>query len=107
ISAQYGTIGDTRIDNGGTRLVYGPENQKSYIGGAKNPLPDYYQNLPSYFLSGTSPDQSDFQAAYLAEQEFMENGQLNWNELYEANAISEQNGGNAVYILQEDREDDQ
>jgi len=44
--------------------------------------------------------------AYNAQQELLNNGQLNWDELYIANATSLQNGGNSIYILAEDRNDD-
>ncbi len=41
--------------------------------------------------------------AYLAEQEFLNNGQLDWAPLYEANLRP---GRNSTYIIQEDRNDD-
>ena len=42
----------------------------------------------------------------LAQQEFLRDGQLNWDEIYEANAIANRTGGNSVYVIQEDRQDD-
>lgn len=105
VAYQFGLIGNSRIDNGGTRMVEGPDGQKVYIGGAKNPSPDYYQNLPSYFLRYDDLEASNFQQAYLAEQEFKNNGQLDWAALYEANEIAMRNGGHSTYILQEERED--
>ncbi len=105
VGYQFGKIGNTRIDNGGTRLVTTPDGQNAYIGGARNPNPDYYQNLPSYFLrNGQEP--IDFMNAYLAQQEFQADGQLDWASLYEANRLSTQNGGNSIYVIQEDRIDD-
>lgn len=105
LAYRFGTVGNTRIDNGGTQLVYAADGQKAYTGGTQNPLPDYYQNLPTYFLRDPQPDAGDFQKAFLAEKEFVENGQLDWQELYAANKSREQTGGNAVYVIQEDMED--
>ncbi|EAS20772.1 conserved hypothetical protein [Flavobacteria bacterium BBFL7] len=101
VGYQFGRIGNTRIDNGGTRLVT-LDGQDSYIGGARNPNPDYYQNLPSYFLRNGL----DYSNAYLAQQEFVSNGQLDWDALYRANASFTQQGGTSVYAIQEDRIDD-
>lgn len=101
VAYQFGKIGNTRIDNGGTRQG----EDGSYFGGALNPNPDYYQNLPSFYLrNGSSP--LDFQYAFQAEQEFIQDGQLDWEELYEANRILRENGGNSLYVIQEDRIDD-
>jgi hypothetical protein len=104
VAYQFGYIGNTRIDNGGTTLreVGG---QFSYEGGATNPNPDYYQNLPSYFLRNGS-DPIDFQYAYQAEQRFINDGQLDWGRLYEANRVLSSQGDNSLYVLQEDRIDD-
>lgn len=104
VGYQFGKIGNTRIDNGGTRLVT-LDGQNSYVGGARNPNPDYYQNLPSYFLRN-GQDPIDFQYAFLAQQEFINDGQLDWNSLYEANRSLRENGGNSLYAIQEDRIDD-
>ena len=105
IAYQFGKIGNSRIDNGGTRLV-DFHNQEAYLGGARNPGPDYYQNLPSFFLQGENPTTLDYQNAFLAQLQFKNNGQLDWNAMYRANEISVQNGGNSVYVIQEDRTDD-
>ncbi|CAM3323531.1 carboxypeptidase-like regulatory domain-containing protein [Aequorivita lipolytica] len=102
---QTGKIGNTRIDNGGTRLVE-VDGQQTYIGGARNPSPNYYQKLPSYFLRFEDLTAYDYQLAYLAEQEFINDGQLDWNSLYEANRIARSSGGNSIYAIQEDRTDD-
>ncbi|WP_194851695.1 carboxypeptidase-like regulatory domain-containing protein [Nonlabens antarcticus] len=104
ISYQFGHIGNTRIDNGGTRLITF-QGQNAYLGGANNPNPDYYQNLPSYFLrNGTNS--ANLASAFLAEQDFINNGQLDWLELYNANELVRTTGGNSIYIIQEDRIDD-
>lgn len=105
IGYQFGKIGNTRIDYGGTRLIE-VNGQQAYIGGARNPYPNYYQRLPSYFLRFGNPSPYDYQLAYLAEQEFINDGQLDWNSLYEANNIAKNSGGNSIYAIQEDVQDD-
>ncbi len=104
---QFGKIGNTRIDNGGTRLVT-IDGQDTYLGGARNPFGDYYQRLPSYALRNENPSPYDYQLAYLAEQEFVNDGQLDWDGLYNANtnSVNVANGGNSIYAIQEDRVDD-
>jgi hypothetical protein len=86
IGYQFGKIGNTRIDNGGNR----------------NPAGNYYQNLPSFFLQSPNPTTIDIANAYIAEQEFINDGQLDWNSFYEANSVT----GNSTYVIQEDRNDD-
>ena len=105
IGFQTGKIGSTRIDYGGTRLVI-VDGQETYIGGAKNPAPNYYQRLPSYFLQDENPSPIDYQNAFLAKQKLIYDGQLNWEALYQGNAISNASGGNSIYAIQEDRIDD-
>ncbi len=102
---QFGKIGNTRVDYGGTRLIE-VDGQQAYNGGARNPYPNYYQRLPSYFLRYESPTAYDYELAYLAEQEFINEGQLDWNSLYEANTIAKNSGGNSIFAIQEDRQDD-
>ncbi|WP_456378936.1 carboxypeptidase-like regulatory domain-containing protein [Lutibacter sp.] len=84
LAYQFGQIGNSRL---------------GYFN-APNPDPTYWKYLPSNYLR--FEDNLDYANAYLAEQELLQNGQINWNELYEANA----NNGNAVYYLYEDRVDD-
>lgn len=105
VAYQFGKVGNTRIDNGGTRFV-DFNGQSSYIGGARNPDPSYYQNLPSYQLRFNNLTPYNYQQAYLAEQEFRNDGQLDWDELYSGNAIVREQGGNSIYAIQEDRNDD-
>lgn len=102
---QTGQRGNTRIDNGGTRLIQ-VDGQDTYLGGARNPLPNYYQRLPSYFLRDPNPSPYDFQLAYRAEQAFLDNGQVDWTAMYRANALAAEKGGNSIYVIQEDRSDD-
>jgi hypothetical protein len=98
IAYQFGHFGNTRLDYNGTDLVNGyPE------GGGTNPSPAYYQKLPSYFLR-FNPQQTA--NAFGATQQFMNKGQINWNSLYEANLNNTVLGGNAIYALYEDRNDD-
>lgn len=101
---QFGKIGNTRIDYGGTRLIE-VDGQQAYIGGARNPYPNYYQRMPSYFLQDENPTSYDYHLAYLAEQKFINDGQLNWKSLYEANKIARNNFGNSIYAIQEGRQD--
>jgi len=98
VGYQFGKIGNSRLDWNGTDLVDGfPE------GGALNPSPTYYQKLPSYFVRNF-PD--DLGQAYEAQQEFLNNGQINWFDMYQTNISRAGNGGNAVFALYEDRNDD-
>jgi hypothetical protein len=101
VAYQFGEIANSRIDNGGTRLV-NINGESVYLGGARNPTPEYYQNLPSYHLQDPNPTAYDYQLAYLAEQAFINDGQLNWNALYEGNAALRAQGGNSLYALQSD-----
>ena len=85
---QFGELGNSRLD---------------FPGGA-NPSPGYYQKLPSYWLADN--DGPDYTNAYLYEQEFINNGQINWNDIYDANLTNNAAGSYAAYILFEDRSDD-
>lgn len=105
VGYQFGKVANTRIDNNGTNLVL-VDGQETYIGGARNPDPHYYQRLPSYFLRFENPSPFDYQNAYLAEQEFRNNGQFNWENLYRANLLATADGKNAIFAIQEDRVDD-
>ncbi|WP_311195800.1 carboxypeptidase-like regulatory domain-containing protein [Antarcticibacterium sp. 1MA-6-2] len=105
LAYQFGSTGNSRIDYGGTRLIVQQDGQESFIGGGGNPDPSYYQNLPSYFLR--FEDNQNFEAAYRARNTFVKDGQVNWESLYTANIISSETGGNSVYVIAEDRNDDQ
>jgi len=98
VGYQFGSLGNSRLDNNGTDLVNGfPE------GGGANPSPTYYQKLPSYFERNFP---NDLQFAYTALKAFQNNGQIDWVALYQANILNTQAGGNATYTLYEDRVDD-
>lgn len=88
VAYQFGKIGNSRLD---------------FAGGA-NPSPTYYQKLPSYFLADS--DGPDYAGAYIAEQEFINDGQIDWNRIYDANLTNNINGDYAAYALYEDRSDD-
>lgn len=104
-SYQNGKFGTTRINNGGTRLVE-LDGQQAFIGGALNPNPIYYQNLPSYHLRNPNPTAADFQNAWFTREQFVNGGQFRWDELYRTNINNLETGGNSTYVLQEDRVDD-
>ncbi|MFK7834538.1 MAG: carboxypeptidase regulatory-like domain-containing protein [Winogradskyella sp.] len=97
VAYQFGEIANSRVDNNGKRAIE-QNGQTIFVGGARNPDPMYYQTLPSFFLQDDNPTASDYQQAFLAEREFKNDGQWDWNTLYEGNNL---NGYN-VYVLQED-----
>ena len=102
-SYQTGKIGNSRIDNNGTKVdgeaLDGEGNPYIINLGASNPDPTYYQKLPSYGL------RQGYSNIYEIQQNFVNDGQLNWNSLYNANANAN-NNGNSSYVLYEDRNDD-
>tara|TARA_B110000003_G_C16652860_1_gene534977 strand:- start:1534 stop:4341 length:2808 start_codon:yes stop_codon:yes gene_type:complete len=102
-SYQTGKIGNSRIDNNGTKVdgnaIDGEGNPYIINLGASNPDPTYYQKLPSYGL------RQGYSNIYEIEQAFINDGQLNWNGLYNAN-LNPDNNGNSSYVLYEDRNDD-
>ncbi len=97
---QFGKIGNSRLDFGGSDI----DTTSGFPeGGGHNPDPTYYQKLPSYALRNF-PNQTNI--AYGLQQEFLTNGQIQWNELYAANLNAKNMGKNGIYILYEDRVDD-
>ena len=86
VAFQTGTIGNSRLD-------YQLGN---------NPDPTYYKNLPSYFrnLGGYS----EGQLTQIGDT-FRGNSQIDWNAMYIANQNSAF-PGRSVYVLYEDRTDD-
>jgi hypothetical protein len=91
VGYQFGQIGNSRLD---------------YAGGA-NPSPAYYQLLPSYALA--RPDGPDYAQAYINEQNFINDGQIDWSRIFDANLTNNipTNGDTyAAYVLYEDRNDD-
>lgn len=107
VAYQTGKIGNSRLDNNGTdlRIANGVETFEG--GGASrdtNPIHPSY--LPSFYLQDANPTTGDFRAAFEAQQAFIQDGQLNWERLIQANQLNAQQGNNATYILYEDRTDD-
>lgn len=100
---QFGATGNSRIAFTGTNRVVTADGQETFEGGGRNPSPTYYQKLPSYF-ERNFPDDLEF--AYGAQQEFLNNGQLNWESLYQANLTNASQGKNATYMVYEDVVDD-
>ncbi|MBO0330704.1 TonB-dependent receptor [[Muricauda] lutisoli] len=74
-------------------------NSRSRLGyyNAPNPDPTYYRYLPSYHINSSIG--ADFINANLAKDAFLENPQLNWEQLYKANANT---GEKASYLLYDD-----
>jgi hypothetical protein len=103
IAYQSGELGNSRLDYNGTDGIVGSNGQISYEGGGANPSPTYYQKLPSYMLREFPEDPG---AAYGAQQQFLNNGQIDWLSMYQANTSNASTGGNAIYALYEDRSDD-
>jgi hypothetical protein len=103
VSYQFGQIGNSRIDNNGSQVIDGVTDGSGnpYIVGlgTSNPDPTYYQKLPSYAL------REGYSNVYGVQQNFVNDGQLNWNSLYQANTNAG-NNGNSSYVLYEDRNDD-
>ncbi|GLB52605.1 TonB-dependent receptor [Neptunitalea chrysea] len=98
VAYQFGKIGNSRIDYNGSRL-----NEEGIpVGGGSNPSPTYYQKLPSFWLG--LDEGPNYTRAYLAEQEFLNNGQINWNDLYASNYNHDE--PYSSYVLYEDRTDD-
>jgi len=85
VSYQFGKIGNSRID---------------FNGGA-NPSATYYQTLPSFNLRN-----DDLAGAYESQQRFINDGQLDWNRIFDANITNRAAGLNNAYVLYEDRNDD-
>ncbi|SNR17483.1 carboxypeptidase-like regulatory domain-containing protein [Tenacibaculum jejuense] len=85
VSYQFGKIGRSRID----------------FNGGQNPNPTDFRNLPSFWI-----DEGDLAEAFEAEQRFLNDGQIDWEEIYSANINNSQQGIDAAYVLNEDRVDD-
>ncbi|WNH13781.1 carboxypeptidase-like regulatory domain-containing protein [Thalassobellus suaedae] len=103
IGYQFGKFGNSRLAYGGANLVTTNDGQNTFESGGTNPSPSYYQKLPSYFERNFP---NDLGFAYQAQQAFLNNGQLDWKQLYDANSINTSLGRNATYMLYEDRVDD-
>jgi hypothetical protein len=99
VAYQFGEQGRSRLDFGGTDL----DASGFPIGNAANPSPTYYQKLPSYFRRNF-PDNPLL--AFQAQEDFVNDGQIDWQALYVANQNNLAAGGNAINMVFEDRTDD-
>ena len=88
IGYQFGKLGNSRLN---------------YSGGS-NPSPAYYQDLPSFELS--HPDGPNYADAFIKEQNFLNNGQIDWERILDANITNNIGDNYAAYALYEDRSDD-
>jgi hypothetical protein len=104
VAYQVGHIGNSRLD---FQL-------------ANNPDPTYYKNLPSYYLNspsyyvpaldGTGNPILDINgnptynnpSADIARNNFVNNGQVDWTDIYRVNT-DEDRAGKSAYVLYEDR----
>ena len=101
VAYQTGFIGNSRLDY---QL-------------ANNPDPTYYKNLPSYYLNDESyyvptyaPDNVTIigytnPSADQAAANFVNDGQINWNDIYYTNKVVNR-GERSAYVLYEDRVED-
>ncbi|WP_212905536.1 carboxypeptidase-like regulatory domain-containing protein [Capnocytophaga stomatis] len=83
---QFGKIGNTRL---------------SYAN-AQNPEPNYYKNLPSYYINQESG--ANWNLVNLQKEYFLNNSQLNWNSIYYAN--SNTTNGRSAFIISNDVNDE-
>lgn len=103
VGYQFGKTGNSRLAYTGTTRVLLSDGEESFEGGGRNPSSAYYQKMPSYF-ERNFPDDLEF--AYGAQQLFLNDGQINWQHMYDANLASAAQNKNATYMLYEDRVDD-
>lgn len=104
LAYQFGRSAQTRLDYGGSRTITSDDGTTFFLGGGANPDPAYYQKMPSYFFRFENNLQ--YMAAYFAQKEFIEDGQIDWDAMYASNQLLTERGGNALYVLYEDRNDD-
>jgi hypothetical protein len=92
VAYQFGKIGNSR-------LTYQ---------GATNPDPSYYTQLPSSEISYYSNNvwSPDYVQAQKNQDNFIANGQLDWDHLIYANTHQQGGSVNSMYSLYEDRTDD-
>ena len=60
--------------------------------------------MPSYHLAAS--DGPDYSSAYQSQENLLNNGQIDWNRIYDANLTSANSGLPAAYVFYEDRADD-
>ena len=81
---------------GVTSGVFG-QSRLNYSTGM-NPFGHHYTRMPSYFLGEVPQSSYDYYRAYIAQGQFLSDGQINWPDLYRANT----NGvfGQSKYLIQ-------
>ena len=100
VAYQFGEVANSRIDYNGSKIDGAINGIPTIVSlGGTNPDPTYYQKLPSYGLK-----QGD-NNVYQIEKNFINDGQINWKNLYEGN-LNPFNNGVATYVLYDDRNDD-
>lgn len=100
VGYQFGLVSNSRIDYNGSKIDGSINGIPTIVSlGGSNPDPTYYQKLPSYAL------RQGFSDVYDVHQRFVNDGQLDWNSLYEGN-LNPFNAGYSTYVLYEDRNDD-
>lgn len=78
---------------------------------ARDPRPDYYRNLPSFYLY--NPQGTDAEMAEEVRQEWLNNpekAQVDWDRLYQANRLNYEtvngvSGLRSLYVIGEDRDE--
>ncbi|MDO5978593.1 carboxypeptidase-like regulatory domain-containing protein [Flavivirga spongiicola] len=103
VGYQFGKLGNSRLAYGGANRIINTDGTIVFESGGRNPSPTYYQQLPSYFERNFP---NDLEFAYGAQQTFLNNGQINWQQMYDANLINTSQERIATYMLYEDRVDD-
>lgn len=100
VAYQFGSLGNSRLEFGGTDI---DPNTGFPEGGGANPDPTYYQKLPSYAARNFPNDPS---IAFGLQQQFVNDGQINWLAMYQTNIQNAAQGLNSTFIQFEDRVDD-
>ena len=96
-----GKTSNSRLEFNGKELSTASTDQNPiFIGTSRNPDPSYYQRLPSFFLRNEG--QENFESAFRASQNFREEGQLDWGDLYRRNEQT----ATGVYALYNDTVED-
>ncbi|MEO7978947.1 TonB-dependent receptor [Flavobacterium sp.] len=120
----YFKINDRSILNSGAMYQFGKVgNSNIDYQNADSPDPAYYRKLPSYFSSLYGADKGEFSGEFTPDYEnaaksrvlFLENSQIDWDEMYSTNQKAVVNSERIItgyeaskshYVLYEDRTDD-
>jgi hypothetical protein len=78
---------------------------------AQDPRPDYYRNMPSYYLNNAQG--ADLATAIAVRQQWLDHpemAQINWDRLYEVNRLNFEtvngtSGRRSLYVIGQDRQD--